>query len=151
MEGNALASLLCVHRTMEHCTFQFHSTIISLLHHDQYGYLSVRFYIHWYFRVTSTWLYIIHISWIYIYMLFLYEYYTFIFVLSFLILRHITNILYYLLSDAFLMSDYTTFTWPYQAYFVLLACFDVPFISGYTTYAFEDIWIQRKQSSENTH
>lgn len=61
-----LQSLLYVHRTMEYCTFQFHSTIILLLHHDQYGYLSVQFYIHWYFRITSTWLYIMRISWIYI-------------------------------------------------------------------------------------
>lgn len=82
----------------------------------------------------------------YIHMLFLYEYYTFIFVLCFLILRRITNILYHLLSDFFLMSGRTTCTWSYQAHLVLLA---LRYLAILLT--FEDIRVQRKQSGENTH
>lgn len=149
MEGNALASSLCVPRTMEYCTFQFHNTIVSLPPRSAciyiYGYLSVRDFTYTY---IFTWLFLLghntRISWIHIHALFLYEYYIFIFVLRYsivsqafcttysldfflLVLLGIKRILYYLATSSVSCITYAS----------------MYHISGYTTY----VW-RRSNSKE---
>jgi len=145
---------LCSSYMMEYCTFQFHSTIVSLPPRSVCIYTEISFSAILHTLIFPCYLYLIILRvyleyaniYIYIHMLFLYEYYTFIFVLCSLILRRIINILYHLLSDFFLMSGRTTCTWSYQAYLVLLALWYLAILL-----TFEDIRVQRKQSGENTH
>lgn len=127
MEGNALASSLCVPRTMEYCTFQFHNTIVSLPPRSAciyiYGYLSVRDFTYTY---IFTWLFLLghntRISWIHIHALFLYEYYIFIFVLR-----------YSIVSQAFCTT--------YSLDFFLLVLLGIKRILHYLRFDVSYIWL----------